>query len=247
MLISQTNYLTSLNSVLDATDRYAASSNVDLLFSKLNAGILVSGDVNGVQSSIDGYTSSLQSSNVYMSSYTAPSAQFLHDLDMLKNAANEGDLAGVDSALAAAKLDAPENVTGGEADAVAKGDTVGMANLMLEARSNIAGGLVSQGYTPEDALAEANAIMINGFFVSDPKGDQQSSDTRLQNITSLAVYAAKVAAAQHGASGNSNDPMFNILESLLQAHSPVARNQTLSALVKLYMGENSGTASSGGD
>ncbi len=236
----------TINSVLNGMRTYGDSSNAYFLFSKLNAGILYAGDLTDVQSAIDTYTNSLPSSNVSESSYTAPSAKFLKDLDTLKSAANSGNLADTESALAQAKLDAPDDVSGGMGTAAAKGDAAGETSLLLETRSNIAGSLVTQGYTPGGAQAEANAIVINGFFVGkDTKSDPLSVQTRDDQIRDLARSVAnKTPSTQSGSIPTSSDPMFKIIESLLESSSAYARTQTLAELDSVYGDNGSGATSS---
>ena len=82
------------------------------LFSVLNANILDFNNLAGVGTAIDRYTSSLSSSNVYDSSYTAPSANYLADLANLKTAAASGNTEAAQADLATAKLAAPDNVAG---------------------------------------------------------------------------------------------------------------------------------------
>jgi hypothetical protein len=226
----------SLNSVLNGTSKNSSDSNAGYLFSKLNTSILYTGDLSGVQSAIDTYTQSLPSSNVYMSSYTAPSAQYLNDLTALGSAANGGNLVDTELALAKAKLDAPEGISAGVSIAASRGDTAGETGLFMEAASSMADYLITQGNTSVDAHTEANTIVINAVsLVGKTSSDPLSAQTRLAQITDLASSVANEhASTKHGAVPTSSDPMFNIIENLLKAHSSTASNATLAALDLRY-------------
>jgi hypothetical protein len=171
-----------------------------------------------------------------MSSYTAPSAQYLNDLTALGSAANGGNLVDTELALAKAKLDAPEGISAGVSIAASRGDTAGETGLFMEAASSMADYLITQGNTSVDAHTEANTIVINAVsLVGKTSSDPLSAQTRLAQITDLASSVANEhASTKHGAVPTSSDPMFNIIENLLKAHSSTASNATLAALDLRY-------------
>jgi hypothetical protein len=224
----------ALNGEAPTTD----ASNSLLLYSTLNADILGPQiNLSGVGSAIDAYISSLASSNVYDSSYTTPSAKFLQDLADLQTAATSGNQASAESTLAAAKADTPDSVAGGEDVAVATGDTAGLAGLQVEATANISDYLKTQGYSSTGATAEASAIIINGDSLNATFSTNYTPQMRLEQINDLALFAGENGSA----SGNSvtttaNSPLFNIYETLLEAKSGTAIDESLTNLDALYGG-----------
>jgi hypothetical protein len=221
-----------VNSVLDRTDTFTKDSASYHILNQLNQD-LFSGNVTGVQSQIDTYTNSLASSNVYESTYSAPSASFLADLNALKNDVASGDLTGANSELGKAKLASPQYFLG----AYNAGDTAGEASIIQEGTDNVAEYLQTQGYSAVDAKAEANAITfaytpslgLGGSTAGEPSSDPIVTG----QITSLATSAATLDSST---TGGTSDPLFNILESLLKADaiSSAASLQTLSLLNSLY-------------
>ncbi len=219
------------------------ASNANSLFSVLNANILDYNNLAGVGSAIDTYTKSLPNSNVYDSSYTAPSAKYLTELANLKTVAASGNRKEAESVLAAAKLDAPDNVAGGISTAISRGDTAGEAGLVVEGTANISDFLSTHGYSAAGARAEASAVTINGLAEYATNTPSSSAQTRIQQINDLALYAADNAGAdQHGVPATSSNPLFNIISSLLDAKSGVAIDQSLTSLDILYGGSTSDTA-----
>jgi len=195
--------------------------------------VLDNGNLSSVQSEIDTYTNSLASSNVYESVYSAPSASFLADLKALKSDAASGNLTAAASDLGKAKLAAPQYFMG----AVEAGDTAGEASIIQEGTNDTADYLQTQGYSAVNAKAEANAITL-AFTPSlglggSTAGEPPSDPTVTSEITSLATSAA---TRDSSTTGGTSDPMFNIIESLLQstAVSDSASLQTLALLNSLY-------------
>ncbi len=219
-----------VNSVSDGVQRFTENSNTGHLLYELNAGILGDGSLSDVQSEIDTYTSSLASSNIYESVYTAPSASFLSDLNALKTDAASGNLAAAASDLANAKLASPAVAENGA-------DPTSLASVILEGTNDTADYLQTQGYSAVNAKAEANAITL-AFTPSlglggSTAGEPPSDPTVTSEITSLATSAA---TRDSSTTGGTSDPMFNIIESLLQstAVSDSASLQTLALLNSLY-------------
>ncbi len=215
-------------------DNVNASNHLSL-FSDLNANILDYPNLAGVGSAIDAYKNSLASSNVYDSSYTAPSAKYLSDLTDLKSAAASGDMVKSQSLLAKAKFDAPDSVGGGISTAISKGDIAGEAGLVVEGTSNISDFLATHGYSVAGAATEAAAITINGFSLNATNTPTSSAQTRSQQISNLAVYAAENQGKdQPGTTATSSDPLFNIVSTLIEAKSGTAIDQSLTNLEALY-------------
>jgi hypothetical protein len=187
-----------------------------------------------VGSAVDAYTNSLASSNVYDSSYTTPSAQFLTDLANLKAAAASGNQADTESALAAAGNDAPGTVSDGESIAIATGDTAGFAGLEVEATANISDYLKTQGYSSNQATAEASAIIINGDTLDATFTKTYTTQTRLQQIEDLSLFAANNTGSTNSVSSTTSNPLFNIYETLLEAKSGTETDQSLTSLDALY-------------
>jgi hypothetical protein len=232
----------ALLSVVDGASKYLDPSNANFLLTQLNESILDAGDFTGVQGAIDTYTQSLPSSNVYESAYTAPSSAFLSDLKSLEGDANAGDLGAAESDLAQAKLDAPDSLPDAAGLAVAKGDTEGLAGLVVEGESNISDYLLSLGYATVDANTEADAITINGL-VGPANGTQQASQARLNQVVDLAAgIASKTVAEAHGAATAASEPLFNVVETLLEGSSS-ASSVNLARLDSFY-GTDSSEASS---
>ena len=225
----------SINFALSGDADNVKASNYLSLFSVLNANIQDSNNLSGVGSAIDTYTSSLASSNVYDSSYTAPTPQFLADLAKLKTAAASGSREESEFVLTAAKLDAPDSVAGGIATAASNGDTAGEANLLVEGTANINSFLAGHGYSSKAAVTEAAAIIINGLTESAADTPVSSAQTRLRQITDLAAYAAN-NQEQHpnGASATSSDPLFNVISALLEAKPGASISRTLTYLEGVY-------------
>jgi hypothetical protein len=234
----------SINSALDATSDSTNASNSNFLIYNLNASITNAGDFTGAQTAIDTYTQSLPTSNVYDSSYTAPSAQFLKDLATIRSAAGSGSLEAAQSALAAAKLDAPSGVADGIAEASANGDKGEEVNLFLEGNANITDSLVARGYTLSDAHAESDAIDINGF-ISNSLGTTRVDATQQAQITDLARSAATAENTTASHKLNASDPMREIIERFLGATSIPAALNTLTWLNKAY--ETNGAATTASD
>jgi hypothetical protein len=227
----------SINFALNGEAPTTDASNQVLLSYNLNADILnPSKNLGDVGRLIDGYTSSLASSNVYDSTYTTPSAKFLSDLADLKAAASNGNQSGAEAALAAEKADAPESVGLASSTALAKGDTSGLAALDVEATANISDYLKTQGYSSRGADAEASAIIINGLSENAVYSGTYTATTRLQQITNLAF-----SSSDNG--GSASNGLFNIYESLEQAKSGTAIDQSLTSLDSLYGGGTSSAAS----
>lgn len=228
------DYIQSVdNGLLETTD----PSNYLSMFSVLNANILDYPNLAGVGSAIDTYTNSLSSSNVYDSSYTAPSAKYLADLANLKSAAAAGNMVESKSLLATAKLDAPESVAGGLSTAISKGDATGEANLMMEGTANMSGYLANHGYSSAGAMAEAVALAINGLSENADNASSSSVQMRLQQISDLAVYVAhNQENNQSGIPAPPSDPLFNIISTLLNANSGTAIEQSLANLDHQYEG-----------
>jgi hypothetical protein len=199
--------------------------------------------LSSVGSAVDAYTSSLAGSNVYDSSYTTPSAQFLTDLANLKTAAASGNQADTESALAAAKADAPDGVADGEATAVAKGDTAGLAALQVEATANISDYLKTQGYSSKGATAEASAVIINGDTLNATFTSTYTAQTRLAQIENLSLFAADNTGSTNSVSSTTNNPLFNIYETLLDAKSGTAIDQSLTSLDAQYGSSTTNTTS----
>ena len=220
------------------------ASNHLLLSFALNSEILSSKNLADVGSTIDAYTNSLAGSNVYDSAYTAPSAKFLADLNDLKTAAEAGNQTAAESALAAEKADAPDNVGGGEATAIATGNIAGVAGLQVEATANISDYLSTQGYSPIEAVAEASAVIINGDSLNPVYTRFYTPQTRLQQIDDLALYAANNSGLTRNSVASAlNNPLFNIYESLLEAGSGTATDQALTSLDIQYGGSTASVTS----
>lgn len=227
----------SVSSAISGETANQKATNVNRLFGVLNANILDSNNLSGVGSAIDSYTNSLASSNVSNSSYTAPSAKYLADLADLKTAAASGNRAQSESALAKAKLDAPDSVAGGLSTAIAKGDVSGEISLLLEGTANIRNYLSTQGFSSSGASAEANAITIGGLSLSAADTPTSSAQTRLQQVKDLALYAAgKQETTQSDSSQSSTDPLSNIVSTLLQAKTGIQMSESLSTLDSFYTG-----------
>jgi hypothetical protein len=237
------------------------ASNADSLFSTLNANILDYPNLSGVGSAITKYTDSLASSNVYESSYTAPSAKYLADLSALKTAAASGNQQKSESLLAKAKLDGPDNVAGGISTAISRGDTAGEAVLVAEGTNNMSDFLATQGYSSTGATTEAAAITINGFSLGAANTTTSTPQSRLQQISDLAEYAAdNQATSQAGTATTTSDPLLNMITTLIEANgigpngirsvesgfatSGAAIDQSLTNLITLYgLGTSSATSS----
>jgi hypothetical protein len=219
-------------------------ANAEGLFSILNSDILYDPNLGGVGSAIDTYTSSLAGSNVYDSPYTTPTAGYLADLASLKTAAASGNLTESESLLATVKLAAPNSVAGGISTAIAEGDTAGEAALIVEGTANISDFLAANGYSPTGAEAEADAITINGLSLRATDTPTSSEQTRLQQISSLGVYAAdNQVTNQAGNPATSGNPLLNIISTLIEAKSGTAIDQSLTNLATLYgVGQSTSTS-----
>ncbi len=194
----------------------------------------VSRNLAGVGSAIDKYTSSLSSSNVYDSSYTTPSSQFLSDLADLKTAAASGNFQEAETDLVQGEHDAPMSVGNAEATALAAGDTAGFASLEVEGAANISDNLVWLGCSVAGAQAEASFITINGISESAGNTSSSTSQTLSQEISDLAESTASTPLASKG------NPLLSIIESLLAAKlSDTGIDQSLADLDALY-GNSSG-------
>jgi hypothetical protein len=251
----------TINFALSGDADNVQASNSLSLFSVLNANILDYSNLAGVGSAIDKFTNSLASSNVYDSPYTAPSAKYLSDLSELKTAAASGDQAKSESLLATAKIDAPDNVAGGISTAIAKGDIGSEAGLVEEGTANIGDFLATHGYSIAGAATEAAAITINGLALDATNTPTSSAQTRLQQISNLAVYAAESQATpQSGTFATSDNPLFSIISTLIEANgmgpnglqkvqsgfasTGAAIDQSLTNLEALYGVSTSGPAAS---
>lgn len=223
----------TITAVSNGTVQYSIASNPNHVLFLLNEQIVNSDSLDGVQNAIDNYTGSLAGSNVYDSPYTTPSAKFLNDLGAIKSAAAAGNLGAAKSILAAAKLAAPDTVAGGIAEAHSAGDVAAEAALMMEAGANMSGYLVTQGYTPAEANAESDAILLNvhGFVGTADTLPQ----TQLDQITDLAQsLASGTTSTGQGRIPSPADPMFKILEALFEAPTAAASDQTLARLDAIY-------------
>lgn len=234
---TESNALTNdeVNTVMDETTNYAIGTSVNYLFYRLNPAVQArSGSSTDVQSAVDNYLQSLASSNVYDSSYTAPSSQFLGALSALKSDAGAGDWDAAQIDLAQARQNAPLSVADGISLAIAKGDTAGEAALMAEGTANMRDALAAYGYSQTAATAEADAITINGL-VGPSNPDARSILTRLDQIIDLATGLADGSSpAGDGNAAASNSPLFHVIEDLLEASSPEASNQVLANLDRKY-------------
>lgn len=230
------------NSVGNISD----ASNIGSLFYVLSENIQ-SNDPTlvGVGSAIDTFTKSLPSSTLYDSSYTAPSARFLGDLANLKTVAASGDLAAAKSDLAQATIDAPQSVADGDADALGVGDTSGEVSLAIEGTANVSRDLVTQGYSAAGAEVESIALTINGLAEYATNTPTSSAQTRFQQISFLATYAAEHGGTtQAAATANASNPLFNIISTLQDSTSGSGIDQSLTNLVALYSGGTSTIAES---
>ncbi|MBB5061631.1 hypothetical protein HDF16_006367 [Granulicella aggregans] len=226
----------------EAPDIEASTANS--LFYAVNQDVLYpTKNLASVGNAVDAYTNSLAGSNVYDSSYTTPSAQFLTDLANLKTAAASGNQADTESALATAKADAPDDVTTASATAIARGDTSGLAALQVEATANIRDNLKAKGYSSQDATAEAIAIEINGDTLNASFSKTYTAQTRLQQIEDLSLFAAENTGSTNSVSSTTSSPLFNIYKTLLEAKSGTATDQSLTSLDAQYAGRTANSTS----
>lgn len=168
--------------IAQGTSTSTRASNTNILFGSLNQSISFSQKLGGVAQAVDSYTSSLQNSHVYDSAYTAPTTQFLKDLAALKQDASTGNMTSAQRDLQAAKHDAPDDVSTGEAKAYAKHDTLGLAALKLENADNTSDYLSTQGYSASAASSESIALAINSV-----------TDHSQNTVASAAVQSSEIS------------------------------------------------------
>lgn len=186
------------------------------------ASSLSAGDLAAADRALDSYTQMLPSSPQSMSSMTTPSATFLGDLDTVRNAIESGDLGTARTAFQTAQYDAPDNVLGAWSLATAMHDVDQQARLMMEASANIAGYLVSIGYSQPDAAVEANDILLGSFTETEApltmqeKLQQAEAQTETEMIAALESQTAP-ETNQLAATGAS--AMYEVYASILGAAS----------------------------
>jgi len=233
----------TIDFALSGSTTTEVNTDANHLFSVLDTDVLGSeyrggsNNLAAVGGAIDTYTSSLSSSNVYDSSYTTPSSQFLSDLTALKTAAASGNLQEAQTELAQAKLAAPDDVASGAAAAISHGDAAGEAALTVEGTANISDYLATQGYSSAGAEAEASAVTINGLSEYAADTSTSTPQTRTQQINDLAESTANAPLT------SSSNPLLNIISDLLAARSGTAIDQSLINLDALYGKSTQGTGS----
>jgi hypothetical protein len=190
---------------------------------------LASGNASTAQSALSAYNQMLPSSNLYMSSATTPSAQFLSDLTAVGSALASGDLAGAQAAFQTAQGDHPESVAA--AVSAARGnlladttdavqtladssalssvnygqlsiDQTNLDSVSREQSANISDSLVAQGYSAADASKYANAFALPSDTISMSAVSENGTTVSIGSLTNYLTNVSIGSAAERtGAAG----------------------------------------------
>jgi hypothetical protein len=187
---------------------------------------LASGDVSSAQSALNAYNQILPSSNLYMSSATTPSAQFLSDLTAVGSALASGDVTGAQAAFQTAQADHPESVAAAVSsargnlladttDAVQaladssslsgvdygqlSTDQTNLDSLSREQSANISDYLATQGYSAADANMYANAVALPVDTISMSAVNQDGTKVGISSLTNYFTNVSISSSAERSA------------------------------------------------
>lgn len=187
---------------------------------------LASGDVSSAQSALNAYNQILPSSNLYMSSATTPSAQFLSDLTAVGSALASGDVAGAQAAFQTAQADHPESVAAAVSSArgnlladttdavqaladssnlsgVVYGqlstDQTNLDSLSREQSANISDYLATQGYSAANASMYANAVALPVDTISMSAVNQDGTNVGISSLTNYFTNVSISSGAERTA------------------------------------------------
>lgn len=187
---------------------------------------LASGDVSSARSALNAYNQILPSSNLYMSSATTPSAQFLSDLTAVGSALASGDVTDAQGAFQAAQADHPESVAAAVSsargnlladttDAVQaladssnltgvdygqlSTDQTNLDSLSREQSANISDYLTTQGYSAADASMYANAVALPVDSISMSAVNQDGTEVGISSLTNYFTNVSISSGAERSA------------------------------------------------
>jgi hypothetical protein len=187
---------------------------------------LASGDVASAQSALNAYNQILPSSNLYMSSATTPSAQFLGDLTAVGSALASGDVTGAQAAFQTAQADHPQSVAAAVSsargnlladttDAVQaladssnlsgvdygqlSTDQTNLDSLSREQSANISDYLATQGYSAANASMYANAVALPVDTISMSAVNQDGTEVGISSLTNYLTNVSISSSAERSA------------------------------------------------
>ncbi len=210
---------------------------------------LASGDISAAQSALSDYTRSLPNSNLYLSTLTTPSTQFLKDLADLGTAISDGNLADAQSIFKNAQQDQPETADQALAAAIAKATSDGanatswMEDLVSFGTETAAPAInaTSPGYLTGLSSGGA-AVASDSQFTGDlatVEGILMESNASVGDYLRSQGYAA--APVSIYVSGLNRTDTLGMLPGLADSIGQV--NQTESGALTIF---NSGSASIAG-
>lgn len=134
---------------------------------------MASGDIASAQSALNDYARSLTTSNLYLSTLTKPSLQFINDLTKLGTALSGGSLADAQSAFKTAQQDQPQTADQALAAAIAKATSDGANDASwMEDLINFGTGA---------ANAAVNAASLGNLAGVAAAGSAATSDSQLMD------------------------------------------------------------------